>query len=362
MTGIIYINGVIGEDYKVSDALLDVQKNKINDNITLKIGSVGGFVDVADEIYNIFKNTGKITRTENIGDVASAAVKLFLLAPKESRFFDTSKGVFLIHNPYMPPEEMFGMNGDAAAYQLIADELGVHEKALIKFYAESTGTDFDILKGFMNINEPLTSEQISALGFAQIQQIEFKAVAKINNLNIQEMNENDLKNVEGVITRVFNKLFPPKVVNLMVADASGKNLDFGTQIETMEQIAVGMTVKFEDGSIPVGEVAMPDGKTLVFDEAGIITEIKEAEGSNTEVEIEALKTENETLKAEIETLKGAQAKLEAEHVLNLKNVRAQFTSEMVNIIEESYVKKPEVETTITNRVQKMKELKNQKKQ
>jgi SMC interacting uncharacterized protein involved in chromosome segregation len=163
------------------------------------------------------------------------------------------------------------------------------------------------------------------------------------------MTENDKSWLETKIEALFKK--HSKIVNLMVADAAGKNLDFGTQIETPEQIAVGMTAVYEDGTKPMGDVVMPDGKTLVFDESGIITEIKEAEGDPLEVEIEALeaeiealKTEKEGLKAELEASKIAQAKLEADHVLNLKNVKAQITSEMLAIVEESYVKKPEPET------------------
>jgi ATP-dependent protease ClpP protease subunit len=329
MTGIIYINGIIGEDYKVSDALLDLQKNKMNDQITLKIGSDGGFIDVAEEIFWLFKNSGKITRAENIGNVASAAVKLFLLAPKENRYFDGTKGVFLIHNPYnMPTDD----GGDSDYHQRLATELGKLEKGLVSFYASATGSDPEIIQGFMKINTPLTEDQITSLGFASSLILEFQAVASINNLNFEHMTENDKNWLQTTIANLFKS--NSKILNLMVADANGKALDFGAQIETVDQIKVGMTVKNEDGTSPIGEVVLPNGLTLVLDEKGIILEIKEAAADEAAKEIEALKKTIADLQAQVESEKAAAVTSEAAFNAKLEKLPETITSQVLALYAE----------------------------
>lgn len=334
MTGTIYINGIIGEDYKLQDALMDLAKNKINDSIVLKIGSNGGYIDIAEEIYTAFKNSGKVIQTENSGNVASAAVKIFMLAPKEARFFDPTKGIFLIHNPLGE-----NLSGDSSLFELVSKELGKLENDFINFYSNETGTDKEVISGFMKINEPLTVEQIEALGFATIKTNQFQAVAKLN-INHKKENEMDETKLNGFLAKLdalftnVGKKFGFK--NLMVQDANGKNLDFGTQIEQVEQIYVGMTAVYEDGTKPVGEVVMPDGAILVFDENSVITEIKEAEQPADNPELEALKTENENLKAELEALKNvdieAKAKMKAEEMI--KEYKAEITSKYVALLEE----------------------------
>jgi chromosome segregation ATPase len=75
-------------------------------------------------------------------------------------------------------------------------------------------------------------------------------------------------------------------------------IDFGDEIETAEQIAVGATATV-DGSPASGDYVLPSGEVYVF-ESGSLTEIKpvEEEGEENE-EVEALKAENEQLKEQI---------------------------------------------------------------
>lgn len=337
MTGNIYINGEIGADYKVADALLDVKRNQMNEFIILKINSVGGDVDEVEQIFNIFQKTGKIIRTENTGDVASAAVKLFLLAPKGSRFFDPSKGVFLIHNPWGQ------IKGDSKIFELASKELGKLEADYASFYSQNTGTDKEVLRGFMNINEPLTIEQIKELGFAELHTQQFQAVAKfnINNKN-DEMTEQDKNWFEKLFAKIIKD---PKA--LMIADATGKQLDFGDQITEASQIAVGLTAKFEDGTIPTGDITMPDGAVFTFDDKGTITAITEAPEEGGNEEIEELKAELEDLKAENANLKAkADSEFEAKFNAKLPEVLAKRKSEFVALMETQMEKKKK---EITNR-------------
>ena len=96
---------------------------------------------------------------------------------------------------------------------------------------------------------------------------------------------------------------------LTITTADGTVLDFGDQVETAEEIEVGMTATLEGGGTPEGEYPMPDGRTFVFDN-GTLTEIKEAEDDT-----EALKKENEELKKQI-------AELQAENKTIKESVQA----------------------------------------
>jgi ATP-dependent protease ClpP protease subunit len=306
MEGIIYIEGVIGEDYTYQNALMDLERVKDLENIALKIGSEGGYVDVADKIFDLFK--GKVSRTENIGDVASAAVKLFLLAPKGFRNYDPSKGVFLIHNPWGE------VKGDSNDFKQASEQLKKIESEFVNFYHQSTGSSKEVIAGFMNINNPLTPEEVESLGFAQISKPEFKAVAKFtkkNNMSKEQMTEEQIDNkLNSFFDRIKNLINPKTVKALKLSDANGVEIDFGDSVEQESEIVVGLEGVTIDGAAANGEYVMPDGRTITF-ENGTITAITEMEEEpEMDEEMEALKAELEALKAENETLTQAKAKFE----------------------------------------------------
>ena len=309
MVGIIEISGELGVTYTYQDALLAVERTKVADNLTLRIGSVGGYVEETEKIYNLFKSTNKVTRTENSGDVASSAVKLFLLAPKGQRFFDENKGVFLIHNPFGTLE------GDADMLKEASKELEKIENEFINFYYQNTGASKEVLKGFMQINEPLTTEQIETLGFATIKKQEFKAVAKLNN-NKMEMTEEKLeKKFDTFFDKMKNYLKKKDVKAIMLKDANDVELNF--EVETETEITVGTKVMADDG-----DYVMPDGRTFVI-AGNEITEIKEAAADDTE-DVEALKTEIAELKTQIETFTAEKSKMETEIVAFKKEMKSVF--------------------------------------
>ena len=99
--------------------------------------------------------------------------------------------------------------------------------------------------------------------------------------------------------------------NKVVYTADDKELDF-TNLEEDEIIEVGAYAEV-DGSPASGEYVMTDGKHYIFDDAGVLTEIKDPEDDTASEEMVALKAENEELKASLESVLASAETLKAEN-------------------------------------------------
>lgn len=301
------IVGIIGQDFKVTDLLMHLNAAKNAQIIKLAINSPGGYIDDGLKMRDIILNAGKEIQTVNIGDVCSIAVSLFLTANKFNRKFDPSKGQFLVHNPLVDPKDIDSILR-ADDLTAMSKELKNFENQLVKQYTEATGSSDEVLRAFMNEEQPLTPEQIESLGFATIEHPQIKAVALIKS-NKQQMTEiKDLKESMSRMEKILGKISSLwKAKNLMIQDVNGIEIDFGDTIETPEQIAVGATATVE-GSPANGEYVLTDGTVYKF-EAGQLMEIVMPEPSD---EMEALKKENEELKAQLEASTAAQNKLQTD--------------------------------------------------
>lgn len=307
--------GETGQFFTYSDLLMHLNKAKDADVLDLHINSIGGYVEDADKMIQALIATNKQIITRNTGDVASAASKIFTIPKsKENRIFDSSKGAFLIHNPWGTVE------GDAAELAAASKHIQSIENEYAKWYADVTGVDISIIKGLMSENIPLTSEQINEFGFATIVASQIKAVAK---LKIEKMEYKELEKKMSSIETFFDKIlakFKPKA--LMLADVNGVELNF-PDANAPEEILPGLSVTISDGSTD-GKYVMPDGSTYVI-VAGKLTEIIAAQAD----EMANLKAENENLKAEIEKLKTDNASAKAnEEEMNKQvlAVKAEFVA------------------------------------
>lgn len=291
------IIGIIGEDqndgnqyFRISDLLMHLNAAKDYDSIHLKIGSDGGDLDDSLKMKDLLLKTGKIIRSSNIGNVASAAVDLFLLPEKiENRIFDPTKGLFLIHNPWGTVE------GDSETFSAASKEFSFYEDMLAKSYSKKTGTPIEVIKGFMDQDVPLSQDQISELGFATIKKMQFKAVARINKKTDKKMNEEIKKELTGIKAMLdsVKKMFKPKAI--LIQDVEGNEIDF-PEIENESDIAVGSRATV-NGEAANGTYTLPNGVQYIF-EAGNLTEIIPAEEDGQET-VEALKAENSKLKEQI---------------------------------------------------------------
>lgn len=314
---ILPIIGVIGTDFKYTDVLMHLNAAKDSQFIKLVIDSPGGNINEGEKIKEALISSKKVMFATNSGDVASYAVSLFEIAPKAGRVYDPAKGVFMIHMPFIDPKD--GVGGTASDLEVIAKELKRLQNNIISDYEKATGSTADVLAGFMNENKPLTPEQVESLGFATVigHREEFKAVAFYNNNNSDMTNEETTKRLSG-IEALLNKVvafFAPK--NLMVQDVNGKELDFGPEIETPEQIVVGVKATV-DGVPAEGDYTMASGQVYKF-AAGVLSEIMESAADEPDAEKEQLKAELAEAQKQLaeatnklETVSGEMVKFKAE--------------------------------------------------
>lgn len=302
---IIPIQGIIGESFFHTDLLMHLNNAKNFLHVELAIDSLGGYVDEGLKMKTTLERSGKILHSINTGDVASIAVSLFLVSPKENRLYDPSKGMFLVHNPWTD-----NITGDAAKLAEISKELGKLETDLAKQYHMTTGTDIELLKAFMSENKPLTPEQVVSLGFASlVSEQNFKPIAYYKPLNSIDMNKEQESLFEKIMAKL-DKLFSPKC--MIIQDVNSTELELPDITET-SQIAVGITVKIA-GNPANGEFTMPDGSIYVV-ENGVLSEIKMPE-------MDALKKENEQLQAKVIELETKNKSIQSE----VEKIKAEFVS------------------------------------
>jgi ATP-dependent protease ClpP protease subunit len=339
----IEIKGVIGKEYLYSDFITAYAAAK-DEPIRLYIDSVGGDVYQGQQIADFIKShEANFLSVTNSGDVASIASNIFLALPFAKRFFNMSKGIPLIHNPFY--EELNGVQLTADALDYYSEDIRKTQEDIAKFITAQTGANKDVVSALMQINEPLTESQLTSINFANI--VKFQAIAFINKNKENEMKKEEVQemlsqNNISLIDKIM-AVFKPKVVALMLTDSVGGMVEFPDVADGATPV-IGDTAKLADGTPANGEVLMATGETYVF-EAGVLTEIKAVETENEDVtiELEALKTELEAAKLE---LAAVQAK---------NNEIAAIKAQLASIKSEMTVEKPtEVPTTAPSEKQSRK--------
>lgn len=346
----IHINGIIGTDYTYNRFLTDYA-NCGTEQIRLSIDSVGGDVNDGEKIAAfISEHSNRFLSVINTGDVASISASIFLSLERPKRFFDLSKGVFLIHNPFLDPVSLVlsGAETTANALSVMSDELQKTEIAIAKFIQKQTGADLDVIKGLMGENVPLTEEQITALNIATI--CKFQAVAFFNNNN-NKMKDEDVKKMidesnENMLSKflaMFNRR--TKFVAIMLTDSNGNQIEF-PDVPEGSMPEVGDVGKKQDGTIPDGEVLMANGTTIIF-EKGVVKEIKQVEQENPD-ELPASPDNSEALKAELERLKA--------EISNYRNQLTVVNNQLSGIKSQMIGLKPEEKTEGTKSNRKLSEI------
>jgi len=308
MEGNVYIIGEILDvkdesiqtpQYTFNDALADYQRVKNFDVVNLWINSPGGYVKEGTQIAELFKNSGKLIRTHNLGDVASIAFDIFLAAKRENRFYYPEKGNLLIHYPWGEA------TGNADELQEYSESLRNEESALVKNLCKELSVDEAVLRGYMQQERFLTEEEVKLLNIANIVKQQFKAVAK---LKIENMDEKEVKKELGAIKSMLEgikSLFKPKA--LLLQDVNGAEINL-PDIETIEQLTTGLAITV-NGEPGAGENTLDDG-TVIVSEAGVIASIVLPDAGGDEME--ALKAENESLKTQLAGLQTSMKAKETE--------------------------------------------------
>lgn len=300
------------------DVGFDITENNLIPVITegkdVIIDSNGGDLWESWKIYDSIKALNLNPSIGVIGTCASAAMQI-LLATENRWVSENSRG--LVHNPTIH------VIGDDYELRTRANGLEKERLRLANLYTQISGKPLDEIINLMNQERLLDSDEMIELNFAKSKVRDFD-LGISNNLKDKEMTEEVKKEmglIQATLAKVLNFLKPPK--NIVLQDANGVEIDFGAEVETEEQITTGLSATI-DGAPAEGSHVMPDGRTFVF-EAGVLTEIQEAEGGQEEVE--ALRAENEELKRQLaETQNSLKVSRE-----NEKAIKAKAEQEVKNV-------------------------------
>ena len=254
-----------------------------------------------------------------LGTCASAGMQILLSTSSEKRWMSpNSRG--LIHNP-----RGFVM-GDDEVFRNSAKDLEEEKLKIANIYVQESGKPLDEILTLMKKERVLSADEMLALNFVKS--------TKWNNLeseiliNNEEMNQEEktkLNSIENMINKLWNKFSPPK--NIVIQDVNGVELDFGSEVETKEQIKVGDTATAA-GNPAEGEFTLNDGTVYVF-EGGELKEIKESE-EETSSEVEELQKEVTDLQAENTDLKNKLTSSETK-VTNLLTEQTKTVADLTTV-------------------------------
>ena len=337
--GHIFIQGIISPwqddnpgawgEVNIKNVTQQIQNNKDAEKLIVHIHSPGGDVDEGFGIHDILVNSGKEIETSIEGLCASIATVIALAGSTRTI---TEHSDALIHTPFGDPGP-----GDADDMQKYANQLKAVEEKILNFYVKKTGGDREAISAMMKEETWLDAQELLDLGFVTGITTTIKAVAtltiKNSNKNITMNKKEFEKSIEtghnSLLDKLKNLLNLSGVKALTVTTADSTVLDFGDQIETVEEIEVGMTATLEGGGSPDGDFTMTDGAVWVF-ESGALTEMKEPESDDDDVE--ALKQKITELEAELETA-NAQAVTTETAVKAIQAELVKFKSQVTSNIE-----------------------------
>lgn len=299
MTGHIFIYGGIGLDKREreissEDVRQQIEENKAANELVVHLMSPGGDVFEGEAIYNALKNSGKQITTHIEGTCASIAT---LIAAAGSKVIMNKTARFMIHNP-----KISGMSTAADSRDLrhVADQLDQIKTLLINVYLNKTGLGKEKLWELYDNETWLTADEAEKMGFIDESVDAIKAVAKVDFKTFKME-----KKKPTIWTQFLNLLHQFKNETATLAD--------GTVIQVMSDDGewVGKQVMTEDGNpLAAGEHPLQDGRVLVVDGSGIITEIKEA-AAPADKQDEDMENKIKELEAQLAEAKAAKETAEA---------------------------------------------------
>lgn len=245
-----------------------------------------------------------------LGSCASSGTLIFLAARKDKRFIsDNSR--FLIHNAWTWEE------GNQYDLKRVSEDLAKEDNAIADIYAKESNLSKDEIILLMKEERFLNKKEVEDFGFINPSTSNHNNKSDINMTDAEKQAiDKKMSWLEKTVNKLTGKGTAP--VNVVLQDTNGVELDFGSDVETEEQIVEGLEGVTANGEIAEGSYVMASGVTYVF-EAGKLIEIIESDNSNDE-ELEALKTENAEKDAEIAELKESNNSLANE----LKEVKGSF--------------------------------------
>jgi len=296
MTGNIFITGQIGTfdgvaGIELLDVIAQVKKQPNASAFNVHINSEGGLVNVGFDIYHYLKSLGRPITTIGSGIVASIATVIFMAGSQRQVRENTP---FMIHLPWG------GSMGTADELETFAGQLRTIEKKMVGFYKKELHLEDQAILPLLKNETWLTEKQLTVLGFTTTPQVKAVAKAFLNSnstIMTGTFSDRDKNWMEGLFEKVLSKFKHSGVLNKVVQDGTGTEIDF-TELADDAVIELGATATV-DGKPANGEFVLPDGATYIFTK-GELTEIIEPEE---DAEVAMVMAENKNLKRQLTTIK-----------------------------------------------------------
>ena len=156
----MFVLNIIGDidDKAVERFTQDIKQWNGIDDILIQFDSIGGYVDSGFALMDIILSLRERVNVvaTNIGNVMSAATIPFVAC--NYRIFDINKGDFLIHQATLE-----GVDGNSDRLFEAAISTMNTDEGIAEFYSDVTGIDKDAYLERMQLDTPLTKEEMIEL-------------------------------------------------------------------------------------------------------------------------------------------------------------------------------------------------------
>lgn len=279
-----------------------------DNRIDVEIHSCGGDCTEGYAIYDALRTSGKELTCTVVGVAASMATVILLAAPKEKRFaYEHAR--LLIHSPYIPEGDAGELTIDKA--EAVVSMLKSEKQKMLSLYVDRTEGDATAIEEQMNAGTWFGAQKAMELGFiAGV--VPATSAHKAEDIKVSTTAKSDMKKEKATFAqalRMFGEALGLKcsveeqdVVSLELTTATGDTINIERE-EGEPQVG-------DQTDASEGEVTLEDGRILVIDADGIITEIKEPEEETEEdTELEALKKQVNDLQEQLNQANAKVAKL-----------------------------------------------------
>ena len=221
--------GYFFDGFSMNDARRQLQEAK-GKNVTVNISSLGGDVNDALVIHDLFKSHSG-TVTANIMGATASSGTVIAMGADEVRMSENA--LFLIHNVWT------GAIGNADELRAVADDLDKFDERIINIYKAQTGKRASAIRNLMKEEKWIDSTEAKDFGFIDKVYTPTKAAASLNRKEIEAsgklppMPENINNKIEDMeLTEKFNEFYD-KVKALIKGEDATKIEDIEGLHETI---------------------------------------------------------------------------------------------------------------------------------
>lgn len=225
-----------------------------------------------------------------IGVLGSCASSCTLPLMATSNRWMSENSRFLVHNVWTCE------CGDHLQLRKTAAELEAESRNIAEIYARETGGAVEDMVALMAEERFLNAKEVQNFNFINTIKNEFNQKNDMDNDVKEKLS--GLEKAMNSIQTLLNKVPGMGPKNIVVQDVAGVELDFGDDVETVDQIAVGATGVTANGEPAQGDYTLQDGTVYTFTAGTLDAIVLPA----SEDSLEEVQAENEALTAQVATL------------------------------------------------------------